>query len=224
MLLLNQLGDVLWFSNISVESLYASCFRLISNNPIIVIGSALALETGIIFMSYPEYMLSVASQNKNTRQHTTTLQGRSLTLAGIAFAGFSLLISVEKEISASLTSVYRLLALSIGLLFISYQAKEYTGTRRFWRIFQEKTNSYGFMTLFLATTVVFLLAVGIFPWVLMISLSIALLVRFLTVRTQFVMYCKMRKSQRDLSRLESIYRFASSVYDLKMRPWISKIR
>ena len=153
-------------------------------------------ETVIILLSYPEHFAHPVdtSNQKNVRERSTTLQGRALTLAGIAFTGFSILVSLSSD--EGLSTVYGLLALSIGLLFISYQSKESTATRRGWSIIQEKSLSYGFISLFLSTAVLFRNTTGRVSPSLAIALILATSFRFNTVRQQISMYRRRRSKER----------------------------
>lgn len=160
--------------------------------PLIIIF--VTIEIIAVILAYPERLLSDVENQEAVKERASELQGRALTLAGLAFAGFSLLLTVEEGIG-SLLKVFQLLALAVGLLFISYQAKEYTRSKEHWRIVQEKTLSYGFLTVFLASTLTFSVASDAFPWILSGALLVAGIIRFNTVNDQIRMYIKMRRKE-----------------------------
>lgn len=159
----------------------------------------LIFEITSVFWIYPEYHASQAEDLESTKDRAETLQSRALTLGGLAFTGFSILISVRGNDELD-TIPLQLLAFSIGLLFMSYQIKELSVSREAWRIMQEKTLSYGFLTLFLATVVIYPIFAQRISWIVSSAFILAAALRFWTVKQQIKMYYDMRNERIESTR------------------------
>jgi hypothetical protein len=182
-----------------LESLMRGIFSTLKNQSLILISLLLIFEIISVLWAYPEYHANQAEDLEGTKNRVETLQSRALTLGGLAFTGFSILISASININIGTISL-RLLAFSIGLLFISYQLKELSTSREAWRIMQEKTLSYGFLTLFLATVVIYPIFAQSVSWIVSSAFILAAGLRFWTVKEQAEMYYNMRNKKIEESR------------------------
>lgn len=179
--------------------------QLISGEPVIAIVSLLLIEILSVIGIYPEYQINQPDDLDVARKRGETLQSRALTLGGLAFTGFSILSSNSSDVESSVVAL-QLLPLSMGLLFVSYQAKELSTSRELWRIIQEKTLSYGYLTVFFATIAIYSIVAGSSSLVVLSAFFVAAVLRFWTVKQQIEMYAKMRASNTEQSRLSWLYR------------------
>jgi 4-hydroxybenzoate polyprenyltransferase len=124
---------------------------------VFLILAFLILETGAKVLANPHYHFEVVGnkdENKRTKDMAREYHDRTLTLAGFVFAGISIIVSVAEDLS-EFTNPLLLFALSLSLLMVSYQAKILTQTRRVWFTIQDKTLSYGFISLFIGVIFVY---------------------------------------------------------------------
>jgi hypothetical protein len=181
-----------------------SVVSIIFEEPLLFISALLTIEIFSVVGVYPEYHTAQPEDLSVARERAETLQSRALTLGGLAFTGFSILSSATQGPESSIIAL-QLLPLSVGLLFISYQAKELSTTREFWRIVQEKTLSYGFLTVFFATITIYPVVAGSSLWIVTGSFIVAAGLRFWTVKQQAEMYSKMRSNNINQTRLSWFY-------------------
>lgn len=183
-----------------LESAVESIFSTLRDQSLTLLSLLLIFEIISVLWVYPEYHANQAENLEGTKDRVEMLQSRALTLGGLAFTGFSILLTARRNIEVGTTPL-QLLAFSIGLLFISYQIKEIATSREAWRIIQEKTLSYGFLTLFLATVVIYPIFTQSVSWIVSSAFVLAASLRFWTVKEQVEMYYNMRSEKVERSRL-----------------------
>lgn len=130
------------------------------------INNSLLIPLGIVVLFIVEITVRlVANPEENVEKITEPdaqetiksesdrLQSRALGLAGLALAIGSLILG--QELAPATNFVVILLGVSASFLVVSYQFHTFATWRRIWYMLQEKTLSYGFLTLVIATVFFF---------------------------------------------------------------------
>lgn len=126
------------------------------------------------------------------------LQSRALTLIGVVFAIVTFAVSNGTSQKVDFTPSLTLLALSAGLLLISYQSKNLTQTVEFWTIVQESTLEQGFVAFIFGLSVLFLSTNTTLGIIVTVTAAVVVLLRYYPVYRELKMYRRMKKKQQEI--------------------------
>lgn len=153
------------------------------------------LELIAYYLSHPDYF-SESQQGKDSSQdRANQLQTRALTLVGVVFAIVTFAVSSGSSQNIDFTPSLTLLALSAGLLLISYQSKNLTQTIEFWAIVQETTLEQGFVAFIFGLSLLFLSSNRTLGIIVTATATIVVLLRYYPVYRELRMYRKMSKKE-----------------------------
>ena len=156
-----------------------------------LLPALLLFELVVTLLINRSYFSEIVKQYDDVDEESNRFSSYALTLAGMAFSGFATVIALTDR-PAELDSALRVLAVSIALLFVSYETRELTLTKRKWITIQEKTLSYGFLSLFAGTLALYDAAIpSSSSMPLIIALIFVLIIRTSTVYRQLKMLRKM---------------------------------
>lgn len=158
----------------------------------LIIPGLLIIEYVVIFLQNPEYQREITEAQSNVEERSASFRNHALTLAGMAFTVTALLIALDEN-PERFVDTLKVLGMAIALLFFSYEVKELSRTREYWYTLQEKTLSYGFLSLFLAVVLLFDVTIPGNPWLLLGGFILVALIRYSTVVRQGRMLQRMRE-------------------------------
>jgi hypothetical protein len=149
---------------------------LIAETAIIVLTILLLLEVCVLIVAARHILLKPFDRDEAIKPEGREYATRALNLGALSFAGIALLAGTYATSLDQISGSLLILVFGLGLFFISYSVETLVRLRRIVWVVQDKTLSFGYLSILIGLAAFFYVKLPIvFPVVVIITTVISLI-------------------------------------------------